>query len=161
MSDIDDLKRVIVEIAKAKLTVQDMRNMGNIAMRHRKEHFNAGKDPDGNKWERLRLDTVKRKKRKKMSDPLKALIATGHLRDMYVGSVSKDQVTLKYANDRSRDVSGGNSIAEIHDQGLGNVPARKHMAIPATAVTEINRYFNLKVAKEWKRLFGKLGKIKV
>jgi phage gpG-like protein len=156
MSDIAQLTRILIEIAKHRLTLQDMRNMANIVMKHRKSHFNTGTDPEGNKWERLRLSTVKRKKKKNSQAPLTPLVDTGNLRDMYVGSVSKEKVVLKYANSRTKDVSGGKSIAELHEFGTDKMPARKHMAIHIAAAKEIRRYFNIRVMDEWKKLMRKI-----
>lgn len=156
MTDIQQLGKILMEIAQARLSIQDMRNMGNIVMRVRKQNFNAGIDPDGHKWKELKAKTIARKKKKGSPSPESPLIDTGNMRDMYIGGVSKDRVILKYAQSRSKDVASGMSIAEIHHNGAGNIPARPHMAIPAQAVTDIKAYFDIRVKEEWKKLMRKL-----
>lgn len=143
-----------------------MGNMGEIIIKDRKENFMKGEGPDGEKWPRLKLKTVKQKKRehkttkvrrrnkisglgtvdaKPAKYPLKPLIDTGNLMNA-TKAVSGYSVKIKLARSRSEPVSGSfESVAAIHQKGAGNNPKRVHWGIPKQSMRSIER--------AWKILF--------
>jgi hypothetical protein len=141
-----------------------MKNAAEIIVKDRKANFMKGKGPNGESWARLKLATVKSKrkehkttrvKRKKgisglgVSEskpakyPTKPLIDTGSLMNA-TSHVKGKTAIVKMARSRSEAVTGGfESIAKVHQEGLGNNPPRPHWGIPQQSERAIERAWRI------------------
>jgi len=164
----DDMARHFMRLAAKEITAQEMRDFGNIVVLERKAHFQRHEGPDGETWAALAPSTIKSKGRAghttkykqnregnrfvaggsfqkvkiaASGNPSWPLVRTGEMMNAYIGSATKKRVRVQLAKSRIQDVSGGKSIAQIHNEGLGNNPKRVHIGIPKEARERINAAF--------------------
>lgn len=84
--------------------------------------------------------------------PTSPLIDTGNLMNVTTTATTREGRVI-LAKSRSIPVHGGKSISEIHDEGGGHVPKRKHWGIYAKAKKRIQERAQYLYEQEVKKLF--------
>ena len=163
------LIRMFARLAAANLKQSDFHAWAGIVKEERENGFLGSYNPDGEKWRDLQEATKKRKSgahtstrfakrkggiykssRRKSKTPGSPLIDTGQLMKATIHATSK-KGTVRLAQSRSAPTKSGPSISEIHDQGLGNNPQRRHWGIYKQARERIMEEFDKAIADVLKR----------
>jgi hypothetical protein len=150
-----------------------IKNSVETIAKDRKEGFMAGKGPKGESWPALKPATVRSKsgqhkttrvkrkggisglstaESKPAKYPSKPLIDTGAMMNATT-HVKKGRGEVRMARSRGEAVTGGfESIAAIHDKGLGNNPPRPHWGIYKQSRANIWRAWKERVRMLAKRM---------
>lgn len=137
-----------------------LKNSVERIAKDRKDGFMKSKGPNGESWAALKPETIKQKsgkhsttrvKRKNgisglgkadskpSKHPTKPLIDTGNMMNATT-HVFKGRAEVRMARSRSEPISGGfESIAKIHQEGLGKNPPRPHWGIYAESRRAIDK----------------------
>lgn len=178
-NDIAAIKELFRKIARARFNSEDFRECANIVRQERAKGMERGADYEGNKYAPLKPATIKRKAgthttqkykqnrqgnrfvkggsiqstkvKGNAANASKPLIDTGTMRDPTISATNtQGKVTLAQA--RSNAVAGGASIAQIHEQGLGNNPRRRHWGIYPMARRRCELYLKRKMERLWREV---------
>ena len=150
-------------------------NAAQIAIDERKKGFMDGKGPEGENWPALSQKTIEKKSRRHKTQrilkkkkggptglsssdakpskyPSKPLIDTGNMMNA-TAQFRKNTAIVKMARSRSEPVSGNfESIAAIHQKGLGKNPERPHWGIYKAAHDRITKGWSVLVEAWVRRL---------
>ncbi len=110
--------------------------LAQVIVKDVKEGLNTGKGTGTTAFKRLRLSTVKQKKKKGHTS--KPLIATGTMRKLPPVKITSKGAEIAVAKSRS-------SIAMYHNEGMGNNPKREFFTISKRALRKIQRAVNKKM----------------
>jgi len=122
-----------------------MKLYAGTAKEERMSAINEQKAPDGSRYPRLRLATVKAKKRKGADEPSKALVDKGYLRNPVTASEKKGNVFIgKVVRPKSRK-----DIITYQHEGVpgNNLPPRPNWAIYPEAERRIRRDWRIRFEK--------------
>ena len=125
-----------------------MKLYAGTAKEERMSAINEQKAPDGSRYPRLRLATVKAKKRKGADEPSKALVDKGYLRNPVTAVEKKGGVFIgKVVRPKSRK-----DIITYQHEGTRTIPARPNWAIYPKAQERIDRDWTLRLRRFAKEL---------
>ena len=122
---------------------QDINEMAKLLVREIKFGLNTKTDVNDRKFKRLKLATVKSKKRKGYAQPSTPLIATGRMREIYFKKKSTKtnlRAIISPAQDRV-------IIGYLHNIGEGVLPQRKWFGISENAHKRMQRVWKLRLVE--------------
>ena len=122
---------------------QDINEMAKLLVREIKFGLNTKTDVNDRKFKRLKLATVKSKKRKGYAQPSTPLIATGRMREIYVkkkATKTNLRAIISPAQDRV-------IIGYLHNIGEGSLPQRKWFGISDKAHQVMKSTWNRRLAE--------------
>lgn len=130
---IRQVQRMFKEIGRKKLTAKHFKEFAQIAKLERQKGMDKGKDYQGKKFEKLKPETIRKKRNKGYSKAEIPLIAKGILYNpATVGESKRGRVLVPKSRDK---------ISEYHQQGSGNNPKREHWGLYKSAIKRINKRF--------------------
>jgi len=131
-TDVDGLRKKFRKVARFSFGIKDMMKFGNIVRTVRMKAFDASIAPDGSQWEKLKPETIARKRKKGAKHPTKPLIDVGYLRKPTV-EAEENMAVVRVAKSRE-------AISGYHNAPTGDrPPKREHWAIYPEAIKQIEK----------------------
>ena len=134
-----------------KVISKVLNDMADTAVNQIRKETLQGKDIEGKKFKRLKLATIKDKKRKGYSSPTTPLVATGLMSKVWRNKTA----TTTSLESRVGIAEKMKEIAEYHIEGAGNLPKRVFFGIGKTLKSKLNKLLLLRVGKVVKTTWRK------
>lgn len=165
-----ELQAMLRKLAAQRFKAEDFRRMAQIAREEREAGFQASTGPDGSKWRPLAESTVRKKsgahgttrirkgvikssKARASATPDAPLIDTGALSKPTIHTAPGKGI-VRVAGSRAAAVWNGKSISQIHDEGTGKIPRRRHWGIYPRAKERIEEFANRTLNQKVKEIMG-------
>ena len=132
-----------------KTVAQILNDMADAAVNQIFNDTQAGRDIDGNNFQRLRASTARAKRRK--GQTVKPLVATGMMSKVF-RSEKASATSLVSEVDVSQHRK---EIAEFHIEGEGNLPKRVFFGVGDTLKPKLQKIINLRIEKIVKTMWKK------
>ena len=144
--DVNGLMKKFRKAARIQFDKDDMRIFAEIVRDVRRRAFQNSVAPDGSQWEKLKPETIARKRKKGAKRPEKPLIDKGYL-EMPTIETKTNEATVRIAKSREE-------IGPYHNKGGGNLPKREHWAIYPEAEKQIDRMKEAIFERKVREIFG-------
>tara|TARA_Y100000593_G_scaffold14133_1_gene26682 strand:- start:1242 stop:1721 length:480 start_codon:yes stop_codon:yes gene_type:complete len=134
----------IPELKNRKIA-QILNRFAAISVVHLKKEHRGRRDIDGNPIKRLKLSTVKAKKKRGIAKvPSRPLAETGEM----IGGIHRHKkATAKDLESGLRVPKSRQKIATYHLEGKGSLPVRKFFGVGKKLEKKLNKYLGLHLSK--------------